>query len=100
MCTPHKRKVVALCCSPECKLPAGICDKADCSRLHKEYGTNNLPMSFINEQPEDEEAVAVDQCIGHLYSEVEKAIVKWLQQRKNSGSKSLSSVIRKSRENP
>jgi hypothetical protein len=53
VCTPHKKRIVTLCCSSECKLPAGICDRADCSRLHKEYGTNSLPISFINEQAND-----------------------------------------------
>lgn len=54
LCLTHKRRAMSFCSSPTCTLPPAICDLAECSKMHKERGTNNIPMSLILESPDME----------------------------------------------
>jgi hypothetical protein len=47
LCLPHRRKAVSVCSSGECEAAVAICELAECSKLHKEKGTNNIPLSLF-----------------------------------------------------
>lgn len=49
LCQPHKNKAVSVCSSPECAAPIGICELGECFKLHKEKGTNNIPLTLFAE---------------------------------------------------
>jgi hypothetical protein len=91
VCAPHKKKVVSLCCNSSCKLPAGICDRADCSRMHLEFGTNSLPVSLLCEDSK-EKPEEIKLYVDHLYREFEQFIVKFLKDRKGKAASEYASL--------
>lgn len=48
LCQPHGRKAVSVCTSPECTVPVAICDIGECSKIHKEKGTNVIPLVLLD----------------------------------------------------